>query len=97
AAGLPNHSINEYETFVYQVAAEHFVDPDSIHGDGLTYAARLADGASLPSWLSFDPSTRTFVGTPTLDARGEHTIVLTATDRAGASATASFAINVVAV
>ena len=39
-----------------------FTDADS---DTLTYAATLADDTDLPSWLSFDPATHTFSGTPT--------------------------------
>jgi Ca2+-binding RTX toxin-like protein len=41
----------------------------------LIYSATLANGAALPTWLSFDPITRTFSGTPqgidvgTLDVR----------------------------
>ena len=34
-------------------------------GDPLTYTATQADGSPLPSWVSFDPATRTFSGTPT--------------------------------
>lgn len=46
-----------------------------IDGDTLTWSAALANGAALPSWLSFDANTRTFTGTPaqidvgTLDLR----------------------------
>ena len=53
------------------VAEEHFFNfqvPDStfsdIDGDNLTYSAMLSDGSPLPGWLSFDPATRTFSGTP---------------------------------
>ena len=42
--------------------ADTFADAES---DTLTYAATLADDTVLPSWLSFDPATRTFSGTPT--------------------------------
>ncbi|MEK0189483.1 putative Ig domain-containing protein, partial [Microcoleus anatoxicus] len=57
-------------------------DPDP--GDKLTYTATLMDGSPLPSWLTFNPDTRTLSGTsPKLQ---QLTIKLTATDRAGASA-----------
>ncbi len=38
-----------------------FADVDNA---SLSYSATLADGRSLPAWLSFDPATRTFSGTP---------------------------------
>ena len=47
--------------FTYVVPADAFTDAD---GDPLTYTAALSDGGMLPSWLTFDPATRTFTGTP---------------------------------
>jgi len=35
--------------------------------NGLTYMATLTTGELLPAWLSFDPATRTFSGTPSYD------------------------------
>ncbi|MFJ5318367.1 DUF4347 domain-containing protein, partial [Pectobacterium versatile] len=43
------------------VPAGTFTDPD---GDTLTLSATLADGTALPAWLSFNPATGTFSGTP---------------------------------
>jgi Ca2+-binding RTX toxin-like protein len=60
-----------------------FTDPDA--GDTLTYEATLVGGAPLPSWLTFDPVTRTFSGTPTGDALEIHQIRVTATDQDGIS------------
>jgi hypothetical protein len=68
-----------------------FADPDE--GDVLTYAAGLANGAGLPSWLSFDATTRTFSGTPTADAESI-SVRLTATDRAGVRVEHLFAIDI---
>src|SRR5207237_6412072 len=53
--------------------------------------------SGLPSWLSFDTATRTFSGTPTAPDVGTFTVVVRATDAAGASASASFVLKVVAV
>lgn len=39
--------------------ANAFSDQD---GDALTYTAGLANGSSLPSWITFNPATRTFSG-----------------------------------
>ena len=48
--------------------------PDSFSdvdvGDTLTLSATLADGSPLPAWLSFDPATQTFSGTPLNDDVG---------------------------
>ena len=33
-------------------------------------SAKLADGSALPSWLTFNPATRTFSGTPLLASVG---------------------------
>ena len=30
----------------------------------MTYSAALTTGACLPAWLTFDPATKTFTGTP---------------------------------
>ncbi|MFN4264433.1 MAG: putative Ig domain-containing protein [Aquabacterium sp.] len=61
-------------------------------GDQLTYTASLADGSALPGWLGFDPTSRTFSGTPS--ASGEYAIRVIATDGAGASASQVFNVRV---
>ena len=49
------------DLFTYVIPADAFTDAD---GDRLTYTAVLSDGGPLPAWLTFDPATRTFTGTP---------------------------------
>ncbi|MEG5193929.1 FG-GAP-like repeat-containing protein, partial [Microcoleus sp. ARI1-A4] len=73
---------NSRSTFNYQFPANTFTDPDP--GDTLTYTATLENGDPLPDWLIFDPDTRTFNGTNSKPQ--DFNIKLTATDRAGASA-----------
>ena len=63
-------------------------------GDTLTLSATLADGSPLPAWLSFDPGTRRFSGTPLNDDVGSLNIRVTATDTSGASATQDFTVTV---
>lgn len=70
-----------------------FADRDT--GDALTYSARTGDGRMLPSWLSFDPDTRTLAGTPTASDAGTTSIAIVATDGAGLSVRASFDLTVV--
>ena len=47
-------------------------------GDALTYTATKADGSPLPTWLSFDASTRTFSGIPA--TAGTVAVKVTASD-----------------
>ena len=69
-----------------------FTDVDV--GDTLTLSATLADGSPLPAWLSFDPATQTFSGTPLNDDVGSLAIRVTATDTSGATATQDFTVTV---
>jgi hypothetical protein len=79
--------------FSYDVSTS-FADADAIHGDTLTYSATLSGGAPLPAWLSIDPATGMLSGTPLNAHVGLLTVAVTATDTAGASATASFQLDV---
>ncbi|MBN8451452.1 MAG: putative Ig domain-containing protein, partial [Candidatus Accumulibacter sp.] len=58
-----------------------------------TYTATKSDGTSLPSWLSFNPSTRTFSGTTPDIELTSWTIRVTATDPSGASVYDDFTIS----
>lgn len=86
----------EGQAYSFAVPATAFTDVDQ--GDVLTYTAQwvAADGSvqALPSWMSFNAATRTFSGTPGTTAGGTYTLRVTATDRAGASATDSFVLTV---
>ena len=53
-------SVDEDSGFAFTVPDDVFVDAD---GDSLVLSARLATGAALPAWLSFDAATRSFTGT----------------------------------
>lgn len=61
-------------------------------GDQLTFSASLADGSALPNWLSFDPASRTFTGTPSV--AGDIAIKVFATDSAGTSASQVFNVKI---
>jgi VCBS repeat-containing protein len=78
--------------FIFNAPANTFSDADL--GDELTYSARTAGGAALPSWLAFDPTSRTFSGTPGAADAGTLQVRLTATDLGGAAADDVFAIGV---
>ena len=64
-------------SFTYVIPADAFTDAD---GDPLTYATVLSDGGPLPAWLTFDPATRTFTGTPGPGDGGPVRVTVTASD-----------------
>lgn len=53
--------------WTFQVPAETFVEENA---NSLTYTARLEGDQALPSWLNFNPDTRSFFGTPPLNFNG---------------------------
>ncbi|MBC1269455.1 putative Ig domain-containing protein, partial [Trichormus variabilis FSR] len=67
---------------------------DSNIGDSLSYTATKADGTSLPSWLKFNPITRTFTGIPTVGDVSTLNIKVVATDNKRANVSDTFAINI---
>ena len=89
---IAGQTATEDAAFSFTIPANTFADPDL--GDTLTYRATLADGTALPSWLSFDPQTMTFSGTPTNDDVGILPLRVTATDTAGASVSDDFNVTV---
>ena len=76
--------------FSFAVPTTTFTDVDS--GETLTYSATAADGTALPTWLSFNATTRTFSGTPTTG--GSYGVKVTATDLGGLAANETFSIAV---
>ena len=73
-------------SFTYVIPADAFTDAD---GNLLTYTAALSDGGMLPSWLTFDPATRTFTGTPGPGDGGTVRVTVTASDRTASDRTAT--------
>ncbi len=92
ANAVPNQNATEDAAFSFQFAANTFADADV--GDVLTYTAQLAGGGALPVWLSFDPVTRTFSGTPANSDVGTLSIEVTASDGNGGTAADTFDIVV---
>jgi parallel beta-helix repeat protein len=89
---LLDQNATENTAFSYTVTSNSFADANK---DTLSYSATLADGSALPTWLNFDASALTFSGTPTGTAAGDYTVLIKATDPAGASVSDSFALAVV--
>ena len=91
AAAIPDQSAAAGEAFSYAVPDDAFSDAD---GDPLTYSASLAGGGPLPAWLSFDPASRAFSGTPGPSDAGVLAVRVAADDGNGGSASAVFGIVV---
>jgi len=72
--------------FMYIVNSNTFFDVDN---DVLTYSTGL-----LPSFLSFDPRTRTFSGTPQSQDAGTYSITLQVEDPFGGFASTSFSLSI---
>jgi VCBS repeat-containing protein len=80
------------ETSTWQLPTDAFSDPDQ--GDSLSYAAGLTDGSALPSWLTFDATTGSFLAAPPPNAQGELAVQVTATDAHGRSVSQVFEVTV---
>lgn len=94
ATQTANQAANTGTLFTLTLPAGTFTDVDT--GDTLTYSATAADGSPLPSWLTFNGSTRTFSGTPASANIGTLAVRVTATDAGGLSASETFNVVVTA-
>ena len=92
AAQTANQNAVVGSAFSLTLPAGTFADVDS--GDTLTYSATAADGSSLPSWLTFTPSTRTFSGTPATANVGTLSVKASVTDLGSLAASETFNIAV---
>ncbi len=77
------------ELFNFKIPDSTFYDDDH---DSLTYSAVLSSGNPLPVWLSFDPATRTFSGTPAVSSSLTIKIKVSASDTAHASGSCIFSL-----
>ena len=88
---IPNQTDTVGKQFNYTFPDSTFIDDDG--NNTLTYSASLSNGTPLPSWLSFDSTTRTFSGV--ISPVQSINIKVTATDTAGASASCFFTLNII--
>jgi uncharacterized delta-60 repeat protein len=92
ATALASATALATQTTHVTVPTSTFTDAD---GDTLSYTARMADGAALPSWLAFNAGSRTFTATtPGNAAAGAYNAAVVARDPWGAEATANFTLAV---
>lgn len=89
---LPDRTATEDQFFSFMMPEGAFSDPE---GNELAFRAELANGRALPSWLAFDPATRTFSGVPENVDVGTLDIVVLAADGYAASVAESLRIGVV--
>ncbi len=89
---IPEQIAAEDQAFFFRIPADTFADADA--GDALSYFVAQADGSPLPAWLSFDEATGTFGGIPGNSDVGALALRVTATDKAGTSASAVFDLTV---
>ena len=95
AAGNNNAPVftsNPVTTGKEGVAYSYTVTASDSDGDSVSIAAATTN----PGWLSFNTTTNVLSGTPASSNVGNNSVVLTATDSRGASATQSFTIVVTA-
>jgi Ca2+-binding RTX toxin-like protein len=87
----PDQMLTAGVPFSWQVPLDTFADIES--QDSLVYGVASEGGAALPSWLTFDPETRTLFGTPPAGLSGATVLELSATDASSASASVTFSVN----
>ncbi|MDF1549721.1 MAG: putative Ig domain-containing protein, partial [Bacteroidales bacterium] len=85
---IMDQSVNEDENYVFTTTID-FSDED--------FDDKVSISAQCPEWLSFNPSTKTFSGTPVNSNVGSHIIKLTGTDLMNAKTEVSFNIVVLNV
>ena len=88
---LSEQNLAPSSLFTYTVPADTFGDPDL---ESLSYSVRTSNGTVIPTWLSFNASTRTFSGTPTSTDAGALDLQVTAKDSANASVSGAFRVTV---
>lgn len=94
SGSIPDQTPVKGVPFNFEVPLTSFSDVDT--GTILSFAAAWENGQPLPSWLQFDPATRTFSGTPGDTDEGTFQVTVTATDNGNPplSASSSFYIRI---
>jgi VCBS repeat-containing protein len=83
---VPDRIAAQDSAFQFTVDPATFNDP--IYPGPMTLSVSLGNGSPLPAggWLSFNPATRTFTGTPVEGNRDDYELILTATNPLGSTA-----------
>ena len=88
---IPDQEVIEGNEFDFDVPADTFSDPDL---DVLVLSATLDDDSPLPDWLTFNPITENFSGTPNHSDIDVLNIKVTATDPFALSVSDIFVLEV---
>ena len=81
-SGNPSNSYADSEWAPVSINLSNFVsDPDG--SKDLVYTARMADGSSLPTWLTLNAATGLLTGTASYGQRDTLDLIVTATDGTG--------------
>ncbi|MDQ8205834.1 putative Ig domain-containing protein, partial [Pelagicoccus sp. SDUM812003] len=91
AAAIADQTATEDSAFSLDISGK-FSDVDA--DDSLSYSATLENGDPLPGWLSIDSTTGQLSGTPENADVGKISILVTATDFAGSSASSLFELEI---
>ena len=86
-------SVNEGNTLSLTLPTDLFYDSDA--GDHLSISVSDTYGNSLPSFFTFNANTSTLTATPNWNSAGIYTVLVTATDSAGASVATAFNVSVI--
>ncbi len=86
---LDDLSVDIGQAVSFSIPESTFID---LSGDALSISVSLGNGNALPSWLSFDTSTKTFSGIPT--SVGAYSILVVAEDSSGATTSDVFRLVV---
>jgi len=89
---IADQKVKQGEAFNFIFPANTFNDVDA--GDIINYQATLENGAALPNWLSFTPTTTAFTGTPSNSEVGNLNIKVIATDKENLSVSDVFALQI---
>ncbi len=93
ATAIVDRSTAENAPFNFTIPLETFADVDA--DDTLTLSASLSNGLPLPSWLTFNPSTGTFSGTPSSSDVRTIAVKVTAIDSSNTFVSDEFNLAVV--
>ena len=91
--GVPDQTANVGVPYTHTIPDDAFDDLDD--GGSLVYTATLAGGSPLPGWLTFDPGTDTFSGTPAAGDVGSLAIEVTAEDTDSLTGSDTFSLAVI--
>jgi len=89
---IPDTSAEADKAFSFILDPNTFADVDP--GDSLVYSATISKEGITPDWITFEPTSKTFSGTPADDDKGMLEVIVTATDDSLASVADTFNIEV---